>query len=278
MNDNKMNAAKKGFVYVLTDGSSDRYKIGCTTQSQVNLVKRYLTQVPQVDILVYCETPDFRSMEAHLLNILSDFRVINAAGNKSEWVEVSYDRILREIQNYKKQCKSTVLHNPALWKHRKKRRKMDELRDHHCHKMEARPFVCDKCDASFTENYRLTRHRRTCKGAKPCPICPTCGKIFQFPSKLKEHGNGKRCKPDDHKVKETTCHDCGKEFPTPSKLQSHRKHSPGSCERHRRSQNPSASVCEECRKADFPSKMHVPGGKACKEYAKQNAEKTEKEE
>lgn len=155
---------------------------------------------------------------------------------------------------------------------------MDELRYHHCHKMEARPFVCDKCDASFTENYRLTRHRRTCKGAKPCPICPTCGKIFQFPSKLKEHGNGKRCKPDDHKVKETTCHDCGKEFPTPSKLQSHQKHSPGSCERHRRSQNPSASVCEECRKADFPSKMHVPGGKACKEYAKQNAEKTEKEE
>jgi len=124
MTTNKMNTEKKGYVYVLTDGISDKYKIGCTTQSQVDLVKRYMTHIPQVNILVYCETPDFQSMEEYLLNELSDFRVVNAMGSQSEWVEVSYNRILQEIEKYKRLDKNTISHDPTLWKHRKKRRKI----------------------------------------------------------------------------------------------------------------------------------------------------------
>ena len=55
--------------------------------------------------------------------------------------------------------------------------------------LEAGKFMCSNCIIVICQRNNLKRHTVYCKGMKTLNICPTCGKTFQYKSKLNQHVN-----------------------------------------------------------------------------------------
>ena len=60
----------------------------------------------------------------------------------------------------------------------------------HKRSVQAKPFVCDKCNQSFSYNRNLLRHKKACEG-KFDLWCQYCEQVFYRPDVLKMHMQSK---------------------------------------------------------------------------------------
>lgn len=91
-------------IYVITDPErklADKYKIGYHTGSKKKLDKRYITSMPNMEVMLFLEVSDAKILESKLLKVFQEYRVKNKNGKYSEWIKLEYEiiegTILREI-------------------------------------------------------------------------------------------------------------------------------------------------------------------------------------
>ena len=88
-----------GVVYVVCDadaasGSVQRYKIGKHTGSREDLIKRYKTYLPRVEVLRFVSVPRARMVEAYIQRTLVDSRI-----DQSEWFQIDESDLLTVFDN-----------------------------------------------------------------------------------------------------------------------------------------------------------------------------------
>lgn len=76
-------------------------KIGFTTQTREQLIRRYITAIPGVEIKIWFPCRFALSLETYLKKeALKKKRIINVNGQESEWVVTSVDEVHGHIKTY----------------------------------------------------------------------------------------------------------------------------------------------------------------------------------
>ncbi|AQN67869.1 T5orf172 domain protein [Saudi moumouvirus] len=84
-------------VSTLEKAAQNEYKIGSHTGTQRKLLARYGT--PLIDPIIYFFRPVYNSkkIETIILEKLNEHRRINSSGNKTEWIKLNIDKIIKEV-------------------------------------------------------------------------------------------------------------------------------------------------------------------------------------
>lgn len=90
----------KKYIYVLSDPAhikEGKYKVGSHGGNMDDLITRYITALPEVQVFCFIETAIYSMIEAIFKSKYSDKRVGNVRGHGSEWYKLKLQDILDEI-------------------------------------------------------------------------------------------------------------------------------------------------------------------------------------
>ncbi|ANB50172.1 T5orf172 domain-containing protein [Powai lake megavirus] len=84
-------------VSTLEKAKKKEYKIGQHTGTQRKLLSRYGT--PLIDPIIYFFRPvhNSKKIETLILKKLNKYRIINSSGNKTEWIKLDIDNIIKKV-------------------------------------------------------------------------------------------------------------------------------------------------------------------------------------
>lgn len=89
-------------IYIVSDPDrikKNEYKIGKHKGSRDDLIQRYITAIPMLNILLFVRVNNFSLIESKIFEKLDEFRLVNINGNKSEWVNLKLDKILPVVHD-----------------------------------------------------------------------------------------------------------------------------------------------------------------------------------
>ena len=109
------------YFYILTtklyqQRKEDRYKLGYSTQTLTQLIRRYTTSLPDIIILKHIEHNNSKLIETRMLEHFNNYRIKNINGNLSEWISgVPFKQIERQLDKVIKEvsCTDIVISNPG---------------------------------------------------------------------------------------------------------------------------------------------------------------------
>lgn len=93
------------YLYVVSNPEHiqvNKYKIGIHTGSLDDFLKRYITYLPEVQILLFLCITNAKEIETDLKKLFDEERVNNIKGNKSEWIQIPLEAILSVVADYMK--------------------------------------------------------------------------------------------------------------------------------------------------------------------------------
>ena len=87
-------------IYVLTDPDKKalgKYKVGIHKGDYKSLISRYVTYLPNVQVLLFMSDDKCRNIETQIKKDLASFREENINGNDSEWYQCDLATILHKL-------------------------------------------------------------------------------------------------------------------------------------------------------------------------------------
>jgi hypothetical protein len=104
--DNKDYTRINNYIYIITDPShkeKNEYKIGRHIGSRKDLEKRYITSIPQLEIVAFISCKNNKSLENHIKHHYNSYRILNINKNKSEFFTLDEDnlnKVKKSITNW----------------------------------------------------------------------------------------------------------------------------------------------------------------------------------
>ena len=95
--------SKRKAFYVITTIrklKKNVFKIGVHTGDIYKLISRYITHIPNLIIYYFQYLDDANYVESKLKHKFYDERIYNFYGNKSEWINIKYDKLYKSIKHY----------------------------------------------------------------------------------------------------------------------------------------------------------------------------------
>lgn len=87
-------------LYVLTtkdDQLKNKYKVGIHTGTPSDLSGRYITALPDVEIVLFMRVPNAKDLEDKLKTELSSYRIPNINDNASEWYQILLEELFKRV-------------------------------------------------------------------------------------------------------------------------------------------------------------------------------------
>lgn len=84
-------------IYIITDGNNfNKCKVGFHTGNIPKLIKRYITSLPNMNIIFYIQTKN-NELENDIKSKFESNRILNINNNISEWYNIDYNKIIKFI-------------------------------------------------------------------------------------------------------------------------------------------------------------------------------------
>ena len=99
----KLEMTQPCMIYIITSPIHEKdqtYKIGRHTGSLKELLKRYMTPIPNAVVRFNHSTANPVEHERVILNLVGNFRILTAEGRKTEWVKMPLSDLIRTILTY----------------------------------------------------------------------------------------------------------------------------------------------------------------------------------